>query len=392
MKKDFLKVVAVALSMVSLASCAGKGEPTDSVIDTKDFDGIGYLSNDYFALKQTNKSIEVGENYQLIIDSLPRTYSLDNLKFTSKDEKVAKVSSDGIVSGIGKGITDIVIKSDDGKVDTVFHVLVGEKGNATTVINNIKEAYADPSHEPPTKFFLREYDKEVYSCQGIEQYGYESFETMAFDYDKGYFMVQSEDLTLRTANGVKEKASGKWIFYTINQGQFLRFIHITETGRRFFEVNTSDYLNEGDVIYDALDMFFASGRKIVTNMLDNIENGDFDYMTSKSPSNLIAGNSQMSYIYTEEGKDQKVDAEDELEYYDIPCDTIYDYYYEQSCIQNGDRCEASNVDMIMTYELDGKPWSRQFTRSMSYSDEFELEKYNDPEHNGFTKVDNIYDL
>lgn len=395
MKKNFLKVVAAALSIISLASCGGKGEPGDSVIETKEFAGVGYLSNDYFALKQTNTTIQVGENYQLILDSLPKAYALSNLKFTSKDESIAKVSGEGIVTGVAKGITDIVVKSDDGKVDTVFHVLVGEKANSvvsTPVINKIKEAYADPSHKAPKKFFLREYDEEVYSCQGIANHGYESFETMAFDYDKGYFMVQSEDLTLRVPNGVKEKTSGKWIFYTINEGQFLRFIHITETGRRFYEVNTSDYLSEGDVVLDALDMFFSSGRKIVTNMLDNIENTDFSSMVSRSTTNLVAGDDKMSYVYNESGKDQKVNADDEINYFDIPADTVYSYTYQQTVIQNADRCEAENIDMIMSYELDGKPWTRQFNRSMYYTNDFELEKYNDPEHNGFTKVDSLYDL
>ena len=395
MKKNFLKVVAGVLSLVSLASCGGKGEPGESVIESKEFEGTGYLSNDYFALKQTNKSIEVGEDYQLIIDSLPREYSKNNLKFTSKNESVAKVSSEGVVSGIAKGITDITLKSDDGKVDTVFHVLVGDKVNAalaTPVINKINEAYAAPGYKKATKFFLREYDFDTYSCQGIEDHGVESFETMAFDYEKGYLMIQSEDMYLRTQNGTKEKASGKWIFYTINEGQFLRFIHITPTARTFYEVNTSEYLYEGDIILDALDMLFTSGRKIVNDMLDDFNGVDFADLAPRSTTNYIASEDKMAYVYTENGTDQVVDVDDELNYFDIPCDTKYSYTYEQTCIQNKDRCEGFNSSIVMSYELDGKPWTRQFARSISFTEEFELEKYNDPEHNGFTKVDNIYDL
>lgn len=393
MKKNFLKIVAGALAIISLTSCGGT-EPGEANIETKEFSGTGYLSNDYFALKETNGVVPVNGTYQLILDSLPTAYSPKNLKFSSKNESVAKVDANGLVSGVAKGITDIEVKSDDGKVNTVFHALVGEKSSsigAKSVINNIVAAKEDPSYEKPTKFFLREYDIDTYSCEGVDDHGYESFETMAFDYDTGYFMVQSEDLQLKVPGGVKEKFSGKWLFYTIGQGQFTRLIRITENSKTFYDINTSAYLYEGEAILSVLDMFFASGRKIVQDMLDDVANERFESNVSDSSNVYVAGTSAMSYTVTEKGKD-KVDVDDEINYFDIPEGTDYTYDYVETDIQNGDKLEGLNVSMVMSYERDGKPWQRRFIRSMAFSQDFEFEKYNDPEHNGFTKVDSIYDL
>lgn len=394
MKNKKLSLLVGLLATLSLTSCGGK--VGDSKTESFDFSGTGYLQNDFFAIKETNASLLVGSSHQIKIESYPESYVDKSVNFKSKDESIAKVNSEGLVTGVSEGITDIIVSSDDGKISSMVHIMVGTKATGSrksSVINNINAMYADPSHKVASKFFLREYDEETYSCEGKEDHGYYSFETMAFDYNEGYFMVQSQDLYLLTEDGSKIPSSGKWIFYTIGHAQKTRMIHITENVRSYMEINTSHYSYEdGEAICAVLDMFFASGRKIVKDMLDNVENSSFKSYANSGRNVYVAGDDKIYYEISENDSDV-VDADDEINYFDIYAGTEYTYDYIQSTIQNGDKCEALSVALNMHYLQDGKNWTRSFSRSMTFAQEFEMEKYEcDATDSGFTLADTIYDL
>ena len=96
--------------------------------------------------------------------------------------------------------------------------------------------------------------------------------------------------------------------------------------------------------------------------------------------------------YVESNDNQVVSAEDEIDYYDIPADTVYSYDYHQTFLNSNNRTRGVDIGITFYYELDGKNWTRVFNRSQLLDTDFEYEKVKNPSDNGYTEVYSIYDL
>lgn len=394
MKKRLLTILASAVGVISLSACG----PTsvNSEVKTYDFLGTGYTENEYFAVKEYCNNLAVGETKTLAVESLPASY-VDGLTFTSKDPSIVSVNEAGVVTGVKKGFTDIVITSKDGSVSDKVKVAVSEsvsKETAQATINSINAKYNDPSSIAPTKFLRREYNIEEYHCEGELDHGSRSVEVMAYDMDKGYFFVEGPYLTYKVPHGQPEVSNGKWLFYSINDGLYVRMIHITSSSKNYFDLNTSSYLTYDDAIKAVLDMFFVNGRSIIENALEGYYGKeDFAGFVQYSGSKFSLIDDDSIYItYDEANSGEVVEADDELNYYDIPADTVYSYTYHQESLIANNLYQALTVDMTMSYKLEGKNWERKFIRSQYYEGEFEISKVQDPKNNGYKLVDSIYDL
>jgi hypothetical protein len=69
-------------------------------------------------LSQNSLIIEVDSTATLVVEIEPPDASNKTLKWNSSDTKIAKVSSDGIVSGISPGTAIITVESHDGHIET----------------------------------------------------------------------------------------------------------------------------------------------------------------------------------------------------------------------------------------------------------------------------------
>ncbi len=395
MNKRLLTLLTGAVGIVALASCGPKSANIETHV--YNFPGIGYQDNDYFSAKRLSYNLTVNETKQIEIESFPEQYTLNQIEFTSNDESIVSVSETGVLTGHKKGYTDILITSKDGKISRKVRAIVSAssaKADVQGVIDNIKNKYNSESYSHVRKCVRYEYSEEFYGCEGVQQYGSQSYEAIGYDMDAGYFFVEGPYITYRTEGGAPEVSDGKWIFYQINYGQYVRMIHITENEKNYFDLNTSAYETYDEAIKGILNCFFVSGEKIVNDALEDFDGKtDFsDFIGMSSTKFYSVDEESLLLSYSESGTKQVVDADDEINYFNIPTDTLYDYVYKQDFLNSKNLTRTLTADMTMSYELEGKHWTRSFNRSQIFDEEFEIVKVQNPKDNGYKLVDTMYDL
>ena len=104
---------------VFVDSCTRKGR-----YRLKDRDRTS-LNVDKIILGKYAAVIRANENYTIPLESLPKGYTRNDLIYKTSNSSVASVS-DGIVSGIRQGASEITISTKDGKYYAALNVLVSE--------------------------------------------------------------------------------------------------------------------------------------------------------------------------------------------------------------------------------------------------------------------------
>jgi hypothetical protein len=397
--KKLLTLLTTGVAIVALSACGKKGNDLlpEGKYEEFDFRGTGYMDRDYIALKQLLVNLKVGESKALNIESFPNKYALESLEFASSNTDIATVDSSGNVTGVALGHCDIEVKAKDGSFSNNIRVVVSKKSTSSgsaSVIQSIKDKYNDASYKSPTKVIRYEYSVEEYACEGVRDHATESYEVMGYDMETGYFFVDGPSVYFKTPGGAPEVKDGKWIFYPINQGIKTRLIHETPTSKNFYDINTASYDSYDKIIRDIMNFFFVSGEKILTNLMDDFDGKENfnDFSGESSTSFYAVDEDSLVLEYTESNDNQVVDAEDEIDYYDIPADTVYSYDYHQTFLNSNNRTRGVDIGITFYYELDGKNWTRVFNRSQLLDEDFEYEKISKPSENGYTEVYSIYDL
>ena len=397
--KKLITILTTGVAIVALSACGKKGSDLlpEGKYEEFDFRGEGYLDRDYLALKHIFVNLKVGETQKLDIESFPTQYALNSLEFVSSNAEVATVDSEGNVTGVAKGVADIEVRARDGSFSNNIRVAVSAKSTAAAsaeVIQSIKDKYNDASYQSPTKVIRYEYSVEEYACEGVRDHAMESYEVMGYDMSTGYFFVEGPTAYYKTPHGEPEVKDGKWIFYPINQGIKTRLIHETPTSKAFYDINTAAYDSYDEIIRDIMNFFFVSGEKILTNLMDDIDGKEnfIDFSGYSDTEIYAVDDNTLVLNYTESNDGQVVSAEDEIDYYDIPADTVYSYDYHQTFLNSNNRCRGVDIGITFYYELGGKNWTRVFNRSQLLDTDFEYEKVSKPAENGYTEVTSIYDL
>lgn len=396
MKNRLLTLIASAVGVVALSAC-GPENIDDAKVENFNFPGAGYIENDYFALKKLSYNLAVGESKTLEIETFPASYKDKSLTFVSSDSSVVSVSEDGVISGVKKGHADVTVSSTDGSVSSKVKVVVSQvskKEQVQSVINTIKAGYDDISYQAPTTFLRYEYSEEFYYREGVQENGVKSIEAMGYNAEEGYFFVEGPYMVYRVPGGSPENSNGKWLFYAINDGMFVRMVHITPTVKNYFDLNTASYLTNDAAIRDILNCFFVSGEKIIDDALDTISGKeDFNDFIGFSSTKFYSVDDSSLYIeYTESNSNQKVSADDEINYFNIPADTVYSYVYNQNNYFVDGGCSLLSTDITMSYKIGEENWQRVFTRSQIFEKDFPIEKIQNPKDNGYTLVETMYDL
>ena len=388
-----IKIVTGALSVFCLASCGNNVSKTEE----KAFQGTGYVGGDFVAVKELNEHLILGEKGQLKLEGMPQSY-LSQLTFESKDSGVVTVSATGELTPVAKGKTIILVKHPDGKVAAKVNVIVtgNDDKDVASTVTSIKNAYANPSYQEPTSCYKLEYSYENYYKDDVLHHGYTSFEECYYDKDSGYFMYGGDDIWVNTRGGAKELSSGTWIFTVL--GYSTRMLHITDTAKNYFDFNSAKYSYANDVIFDILDMFFVSGKKIVTDMM-GIYAGkeDFDAFTTDSSVTLRAdGKNDFAARVSYTGQKGVVETEDELQYLDMYEGTEYVEDDDISVIYEGAKCTGYSINAVYKYTFENASWRRDFRRSMAFFDGYTPVDYDiddkEMKDAGWAKVDNMYDL
>lgn len=394
-KKKVITLLVATTGIISLSSCRKKNPDLSSKVTKYEFPGKTLSEGDYFAVSKPLMKIAVGENSPLSLVSFPTSYASKGLTFTSANPAIASVNELGVVTGVSKGKTDISIKDSSGVEIGKSRVAVAAASSSTelkTLVDSITEAYKTST--TPTKMLHYEYSFEYYKKEGNIVNGSESGEIMGYNSETGYFFTEGPYLTYKTEGGAPEVSEGKWVFYPINYGLKTRILHITPTGKRFYDINTANYMSNYDrIIRDIMNFFFVSGEKILDQFISGYYVKDtFPSLASASATKFFSVDDTSLYIsYTENGSDT-VSADDEIHYYNIPTDTPYTYNFREDILQEGTHALASDIHIEYKYKLGEENWTREFDRRSYFEDDFEETKVKDPDKNGYKQVDSLYDL
>ena len=87
------------------------------------------VSVESIELNKTKESIEVESKLNLIVTFNPTNATNRNVKWTSSNEKVATVNSNGVVTGLSEGKATITVISEDGNKEATCEVTVTKKIN-----------------------------------------------------------------------------------------------------------------------------------------------------------------------------------------------------------------------------------------------------------------------
>lgn len=399
MKKKFLTLLTTAVGIVALSACGSKKVEEITNVEDFNFPGAGYVDNDYFALKKLSYSMQVGESKNIVLDTFPLSYKDTSVKYTSLNPEIVTVNEKGVLTGVKKGYGEVEVASTkDESISSIVKVVVYEpstKEEMQPVIDTIKAGYDDEGYKAPSKVLRYEYSEEYYCREGVREYGSESIEALGYSANDGYFFVEGPYMVYRVPGGSPEISNGKWLFYSINMGLYVRMIHITPTVKNYFDLESSSYGSNFDAaIRGILNCFFVSGEKIVNDVIDEYSGKqDFTDFTGFTSTKFNSVDDSSIYInYNESNDNQVVEADDEINYYNIPTDTVYSYVYSQDSYFRSQKCEFLNANMTMSYKLGNENWTRTFNRSHSYEGDFPIEKIQNPKDNGYKLVDTMYDL
>lgn len=391
MNKKLLTLLSSTIAALALTSCG--------VTEAKEYDfaGLGYQDRDYIALKHVLVNMSVGQKKALDIETFPTAYKTSSLTFTSLNPGVATVNAKGEVAAIEQGVTDVVVSSKDEEYSAKVKVVVSKKSSKDGVqdaLNAINAKYEDASHVAPTKVVRYEYSHERYYCEGVLDHGMDSYEAMGFNAKTGYFFVEGPSVYYKTQKGAPEVMDGKWIFYPVNYGVKTRLIHITPKGKNYYDLNTANYNSYDRIIKDIMNFFFVSGEKIVNDLLEDYDGAEMlNDLVRYTQTKFYAVDDKSVYLQyggTDDG--YVVDANDELNYFDIPAGTEYSVKMNEEVLNYDALTLGLDVQNSMYYELNGKKWERQFNRSQYFDNDFEEYKVQDPKNNGYVEVDSLYDL
>ena len=103
-------VAGVAKGSATITVKTGSGKTTACKVTVK-------VPSTKVSLSKTSISVNKGKTYTLK-GAMSPSDSTDSLKWNSSNTKIAKVSSSGIVTGVGKGSTTITVKTNSGKTAT----------------------------------------------------------------------------------------------------------------------------------------------------------------------------------------------------------------------------------------------------------------------------------
>ena len=393
MKRKYLAILTGLAAIVSLSSCK-KNKNQQYVYEDFDFRGAGYLECDYLACKHLSFNLGVGESQKIEIESFPTSFATSKLIYTSLNPGVVTVDGQGNLTGVAKGICDVKIESLDGSVSQYVRVSVSQKSTksgSSAVLDNISARYDEIT--APKKVLRYEYSYERYSKEGKIDHGMDSYEIMGYDAAEGYFFVEGPSLTYRTVGGTPEISDGKWIMYCMNDGLMTRLVHITPTVKNYYDMNTAEYGSNDRIIRDIINFFFVSGEEILDNLLDAYHGKDaFDDLNDSSSSFYPINENSIFMSASYHYNNLTTDADDELNYFDIPAGTTYSEDIYEHIINVNANTKAMEISLTMNYTLDDVNWKREFYRSQTYEADFEHVTYDKPSDMGFKLVDSIYDL
>lgn len=404
MKRQHLPFLLLAVGVLSLSGCGEKNSTINKNVETNTIPSNIVLSNNYFAPSTFNLNVSVGGKADITVEAIPDSFAKEAV-FKSLNETIATVDANGKVSGVKAGSTQIEVSTKDGSKKELVNVYVTSKITneqakplAATLKENASLRAQDNvlwSHELVQQDMLRE-GKVYNSTKFLEELA-----IVNTDQDT-YFMVTSQDISVKTESGAPSVDNGTWRFY-VDKDKLTWLIHETKSAKRYMILKTQSYIDQPkiNILYDVLDMFFVDGRKIVFDMykdasgLEDIEimqsNLESSSASLKQSYSSISKTDDVYSSYERTYVDQTVTNQEEFDM-EIPSGTKYDAVEQTSFFIDHDKEVGYGYTVNLSFELENKPCNRIFSKSVRFDRHFTCFYPQDFEKEGYSVVTSMYDL
>ena len=424
MKQNKLLLLVSLLAIGGLAGCdsaggsaSNSGEnsgPVTIVIPdadkTENFDQSAAKLPDEILLNHRTMSLLVTEEYQLApIAQL--NYDGSNLKYEVEDGTICSIDENGMVRGLKAGKTKILVSDKDHpELNTTVPVIVHASitsGAAKRRVADIKEVANDEELKDIVDYEM--YEKRIYkeevdeegnkylSLQSYDRYD----QRMVLSYTNGYFRIWETDAEIKTKDGAIDFTNYEWIFHT--NIYFDTYIyHQTCDVKNFLYVPTQSY-EDGDImkpIEDIIDNLFTSGKKILTNTIDNAKISEFSELVGSSSTQILEGTQKCGSNGEDElffacglsFESETADQDTETRY-GIPFGTPTPAkQYMRYTVQNN-RLVHSAIYLEEEYDIGEDHYIEKYDIDHSYSDiDEEKSQIYDPDRKNYTQVSSIFDV
>ena len=398
MKKQLFAVLTLsailALGGCAQASAARAADENKIKFDVTEID-----------LNSRSISLYAGDSFQISTVLTPLSAYAADLVYTSDDESIATVSSDGVVTAVAAGDCEIKVSyADDESVFQTMKVYVTNKLSKTKAPSaaNAMGNYQTKNVKRAKRVRTYEVEKRTWYVDGEVEHYSNSYEEITMDEEKGFFYVGGRDVSTRVKDGAENRSTFGYYIFT-NEDYDSHIYHHTDNAKNRCELATQFYLgtdvSRSEVVYKILDSLFKIGRDIALDTFDDEMGSDwfgiyilalgkgggstedptegltYDFAQSIAPDeddpNLSTPTMEQNldvpcYIpYTENDEFRVYWHRGEVKYYRAHFQLIYDY---------NDKHYMIDIDRRYTFERD---------------DEFEVVY---PNKNEFKKVDDIFDL
>jgi len=237
-------------------------------------------------LSVDHAAVYIGESFTTLKTRvLPVQASDSQILYSSKDESIATVDSNGVILGKKAGVTTITATVKDTDISQEVEVLVTSKvtSNVPTALESAradmqaKQEARFPDGKPQASEVRRETHrmKTRYNSRkewqdgkvpGTVIWDYEGEEIYRLNREAGYFSVGGYDITASVEGGTKVTENSEWVFRT--NDSFMTYIyHTAGNSKTYLQVNTSSFLGQSkfNAVGAILDAVFNSGKALADN-------------------------------------------------------------------------------------------------------------------------------
>ena len=366
-------------------------------------------------------SVFVGETME--VKGNPQfKYSGDNLNYVSNDPSIATVDANGVVKGISRGKTSIVISDKDNpqfnvELDVIVNEEFADQASAEARNAAIKtKARSEGRKSLVDKNMIvrniyRYEESDVNKENGSLYYSEFLDQRITLDKDNAYFRLVENDAERKAEKGAMEFSGDDFV---IENNEFYDTYLFRASGstKNYLRVAAQNYKSGNDrmaPVYDVLDNIFTSGKGIFSNTL---KYGSLAWLNSVY--NILTGNEEEEEEENEElegdvletrygfvddesmfitGSTSYTDAfdQDDENRYGNPCYTPYTAYQKMRLTVTDGRVVSYAVDVKQVYSYGGYNYEEFYSIDHVYSN-VTADDIVIPNKADYTQVFDLFDL
>ena len=346
MNKRFIRLLGTAIVALTVSSCNNTKQVDVSRIVPANPEAL-YL-NFY------STGLVAGKSRTIVPNVLPGGAKDCKLTYTSSDSSIARVSSDGEITGVkgGKAVITVTAGEGENAISREVPVYVGNESTKNVVVSQATEQLAiQTATGKPSAIQVHEV-RDTYTVQkDVRLKGYTDDCVYTVSEPEGFLGLDGYQRTLKVEDGAYEPTRYGWTFMT-DEDYITHLYHISDSTKNRMSLPTQSYIGQPRInaVYDLINMILTRGKEIIVdqNFTTVYETSDLEDISGKNFGAYKDDNLNIIvFTYTASGP-LTVDAEYESTY-EIPAGTstqvklTVDY-----CFVNG-VCVAETVEQNMSY-------------------------------------------